>query len=159
MVFLIERWPNVTSRFFPTSKTTLKQPCGNNLPSSRRFSGCQKNRLGQVYFLGDSYLHQLYFLRNFFDFCSNFPCQISDLFFLHIKVDCKFLKSMLLLQISTAGFAFKSHLDLCGQLNLARLPQLNPKSVAIFDHLSIFQCASRGSLQLQTSSVSNGDKV
>ena len=28
MASLIERWPNVTSRFFPTSKTTLKQPCG-----------------------------------------------------------------------------------------------------------------------------------
>ena len=37
-------------------------------------------------------MQQLYFLRNFFDFCSNFSCEIFDFFFLHIEADCTFFE-------------------------------------------------------------------
>ena len=37
MASLIERWPNVTSRFFPTSKTTLNQPCGEQSSIKQTF--------------------------------------------------------------------------------------------------------------------------
>ena len=42
MASLIERWPNVTSRFFPTSKMTLNQPCGEQSSIKQTFQRVPK---------------------------------------------------------------------------------------------------------------------
>ena len=91
---------------------------------------------------------------------SFFTLKLIDFFFLHIEADCKFFEAAAsfadfhhririhvtldLLCLSGLYFLCLTGLIKCGQLDLARLPQLNPKSVAILDQILNFSLCLSG---------------